>query len=828
MKGFDILPDRMKAMYVKLEDWLSPKWMSFRKWWHARSRIWKLFILALVSFMIAALGLLILFLTVLTGRWGHIPDRAELDKISNPVSSVIFARNGEVVGRCYTENRSFVDSMNINEHFLHALVAVEDHRYFQHHGIDYYSLGRVLVKSLLFQNESSGGGSTLTQQLVKNLFPRIPIRLLGLPVNKMREMIIASRLESVYNKNELLWLYASTVSFGEQTFGLQTAAQRFFSKDQSELKLEEAALLAGLLKATRTYSPRLFPERALSRRNLVLDLMARHGHIEPQVADSIKQIPLVLDYKSTLQSARDGRYFKQYIIREFKDIADTLVKPDGKSYDIYRDGLKIYTSLDYELQSQASEVQASHMKWLQRTFEDAWGSGSMFGYRNKIVDDHILKHPVYRSLRNRGLSAQEAIDSFNQVSKQTLWSWDGWQEKEVTRIDSIKHYLKLLHSAVFGVDPYTGGIRVYIGGNDYGRFQYDNIMAKRQPGSLFKPFVYLAALESGVSPCDYYPNRLHSYPDYDDWTPANADDRYGGYMAVSEALAHSVNTVSVQLVFEAGIKESVQMAQRLGVASKVESVPSVVLGTSDVSLYEMVGAYASLVNRKYRVRPHAILRIEDQNGKLIYERDSIYTAERLDIESGKIDTLLSMMYKVSRKGTARALYSRYGIPDIVYAKTGTTQNQSEGWFIAGTQDLVIGSWVGHEDRRIHFPTLGSGSASRTALPLVGPVLKKAYLSHASRPVRRPVLFDCPGTLDSLLYPVYKQKLRQDSLDRTEPNFGGWLKRIFGRKRKRLSDNYYDRILERQLEEIETMHRIENEDEQQFIDQLLMNRPVVSD
>lgn len=762
-----------------------------------------------MAFAIPLFIILCLYLLVGMGSFGPMPDQKELLNISNPLASQVYARNGETLGKYYSENRELLDTANVNQYFIDALVSVEDHRFYKHRGIDFKSLGRVFFKSILLQRDASGGGSTLTQQLVKNLYPRQRYKFLSLVINKFREMHIARRIERNFSKDQILWLYASTVSFGDQSFGLASASKRFFNKDQKDLNIEEAALLAGMLKATSYYSPRRFPDRAKDRRNLVLKLMFYYGYITNVAYQDLSKLPLQLEYQERVATEEIDRYFRQYLIKEFKAISKDLRKPDGSPYDLYYDGLNIYTSLDYDLQLSSLNWQRKHMTALQNQFEAAWKGGRMFGKSNSIIDDYILGHPDYQELRNSGLEAKTALDSFNRIAPTRLWNWDGSQQIQCTRIDSIKHYLKLLHSSLFAMDPESGQILVYIAGNDYSRFQFDNIQARRQVGSLFKPLAYLAALEGDVAACDYYKNELKTYTDYDDWTPRNADDQYGNYMSVHEALTHSVNTVSVQLLFKVGVDRVVSIARRLGIEAELDAVPSLVLGTSDISLMEMVRAYASMINQDKLVQPHAIMKIEDKFGNLIFEQDSTKQWMDLEISRTDIDTLLSMMFKVSTEGTARRLYN-YKIPTVLFSKTGTTQNQSDGWLISGSKDIVAGAWVGHEDRRMHFPNLSTGAASRTALPLVGHLMEDYFKQHALRPIIRPILFDCPEELDSIQYQNYTQQ--QNEEENTDEVYGGWLKKIFGKKKKkRLNQRYEDSKVRHELklmeEERKEKHRL---------------------
>ncbi len=735
------------------------------------------------------------------GLLGSLPSKKEIQKITNPISSSFYARDGELLGSYYVENREYLDSTEISKYFKSALIATEDHRFYKHSGIDYRSLFRVLIKSILLQQKESGGGSTITQQLVKNIFPRKHYLFCETLINKFREIQIAKRVEECYSKDHIIWLYSSTVSFGDRTFGLKSASRKFFNKPPDSLLIEEAATLVGVLKATSFYNPRKYPQRAKLRRNIVLNKMVRYSYFKASQVGELLEKNIVLDYQAGANSEELGSYFKQYLLKEFDKLSNELRRPDGLPYSLYHDGLKVYTTMDYKLQMQAVNYRNRHMLNLQKQFENSWKGKAIYGSNNSVIDDYIRKDKNFQTWKSKGLSPSEAIDSFNTEEERTFWNWEMREAKKSTRIDSIKHYLKLLHASMFAIDPDHGDVLVYLAGNDYFTFPFDNILAKRQVGSLFKPIVYLAAMEQGVNPCDYYKNELINYDEYDDWRPENANFEYGGYISVNEALAHSVNTVSVQLLFDVGISNVVKFSRELGINSKLDEVPSIVLGTSDISLFEMVTAYARIINRKHKVNPNAILKIEDKEGKVLFERDSSQFEEISLINEDSFDKVLSMMYKVSREGTGRTLYNNYRLPTTVFSKTGTTQNQSDGWFIAASNNIVIGAWVGTEDRRMHFPSLSSGSASKTTLPMVGALMEVSLKGYKNNfEFIRPQFFDCPNVLSDEQYEMYKKELAFDSLAQNNSHYGGWLKRLFMKKssRLRLNDRYQEDQIKKQL------------------------------
>lgn len=766
----------------------------------------RLIVVALIPFF----TIIIIYNLVGWGVFCEIPTDQAIKSINNPIASELFTSNDKLIGRYYIENRTHLQKENINDLYKNALISTEDHRFYQHNGIDYRSLGRVLVKSIFLQRDASGGGSTITQQLAKNLYPRKRFKVFSTVINKFCEMHIAKRIEKLYSKEEIIWMYSNTVSFGERAFGLATASKRFFNKEPQDLLIEEAATLVGILKATTFYSPRKHPERAEKRRNVVLAQMKKHGYLSQEALNDLRKSSIKLDYQAEDEILGLAQYFKQHVKKEFELISNNIRKVDGSRFNIYNDGLKIYTSLDYDLQVSAEKIVLDHMKALQKIFESSWKGGKLYGKNNKVIDEKILSHPVYKSNRKKGQSSKEAIKNFNIVQEENLWSWDGEVTKKITRIDSIKHYLKLLHTGLLAVNPQSGKIKVWIGGNDFKKFQYDNITEGRQVGSLFKPIVYLTALEQDKEACDFYKNELRTYSDYDDWTPKNSGDQYGGYLSMNSALTHSVNTVSVQVLFDAGIDNVVETAEKLGIKNKLSKVPSIVLGTSDVSLFEMVQAYSNITNNNHQIELTGIERIENKQGEIIFEREATVPLESTKFDTSSISSLKSMMTNVTREGTASRLYSLFDIPFPVFGKTGTTQKQSDGWFIGCTEDLVIGSWVGTKDRRIHFRNIGTGSGGRTALPMVGALFEYAsQKGHMRSTFEKVKEFSCPDYLDDEQYAYYQKNQdifeeKEEKLE--EPIYGGWLGKLLKKKKRKkrrgtLNDQYEELKIKRELEKL---------------------------
>ncbi len=657
----------------------------------------------------------LLYFMVSWGLFGEIPDDEKLKGIRNHVASEVYAADGVLLGKFYIENRTNVDRENIAPVVLDALVATEDVRFYQHDGIDIRSLGRVFVKSILMMDRSSGGGSTITQQLAKNLYPRQNYWLLTMPVNKLREMIIAKRLERVYSKQEIITMYLNTVPFGGNVYGVEAAAQRFFNKSSANLLAEEAAVLVGMLKATTSYNPRLYPERSLGRRDVVLSQMEKYGFISEENADSLQQIPLTLDYNYQTHNEGMASYFREKIRVELNHWLKEHPKEDGSYYNLYTDGLKIHTSIDSRLQQYAEDAVAAQMKSLQATFLKHWDGKRPWGENEEMLTLAMHQSKRYKSLKSAGKTEDEIQEIFKQPVPMTVFSWDGEVEKTMSPIDSIIYYQSFLNAGFLAIEPKTGLVRAWVGGINHEHFQYDHVTARRQVGSTFKPIVYAAALENGTDPCEYISNELVTYEEYKDWTPKNANNKYEGAYSMQGGLTNSVNTVSVKLILENGVDKTVEMAEKMHIAH-VPKQPSIALGTADISLYEMVAAYGVFANRGYYVEPVYLFGIKDSEGNVIKD----FTKEQ-EIEPvmarETADMMIHMMQSVVDSGSARRIRYKYGLRNDIAGKTGTTQSQADGWFIGMLPNLVAGSWVGGDNRLVRFRTTSLGQGANTALPI---------------------------------------------------------------------------------------------------------------
>lgn len=678
---------------------------EFKKWM-IRSAIW------------GSSGLIIFLSLIYLGIFGPIPTYTELKSIKQANSSELISIDSKVLGRYYIENRVDVQFSEIPPFLIHALLATEDTRFFEHKGIDIRALLRVFFKSILLMNESSGGGSTLSQQLAKNLFPRKSYWLASMPVNKFREMITAQRLEKIYSKEELLNLYLNTVPFGGTIYGINVASQTFYGKKPTKLSVAEAALLVGMLKGPSLYNPVNHPERALIRRNTVLSQMVKYNYLKETAYQRLSRSSLNLRYNPQGRNAGLASYFREFIRPELEKMVGGIKKPDGNYYNLYTDGLRIYTTLDYYLQLFSEQAVKEQMPQIQANFFREWRNGKPWG-SNAFLWSIAKQSDRYKLLENAGATQAEMEANFNKPVPMQMFAWNELQsvQRNISPLDSIKISLQMLQAALLSMDPKSGAIRAWIGGNHFGYNQYDHVHANRQVGSIFKPIVYAAAIQEGLNPCTYYPNEQITYPEYEDWKPGNADDVYGGFYSMGGALSKSINTIAVQVLLATGIEEVRDMGKTLGITSKIPKAPSIALGSAELSLYEMTNVYATLVNKGVKSAPHYLLRIETREGEVIYsaprpEREQV-------IEPFITTTLIPMLKNAVNEGTGARLRSTFGLRMALAGKTGTTQNNSDGWFMGASPNLVTGVWVGASLPAIHFRSTASGQGAATALPIFG-------------------------------------------------------------------------------------------------------------
>ncbi len=781
-----IIPTPIKEAFLRQKEGLKTKFRPFyHKWLAAKEQYPKGAWIALIGGSLGIFAFLfvtIFYISIRFEFFDTLPTTQELKEIENSNASQVYSEDGQLLGKYYRQNRINASLDEISPYLLDALVANEDVRFFDHDGIDIQAWFRVFFKSILMQDESSGGGSTLSQQLAKNLFKRKRYLMLSLPVNKVREMIIAKRLESIYEKEELLTLYLNTVSFSENTFGVKVASKRFFNTNPNDIKLEEAAVLVGMLKGTAYYNPLNHPERAQNRRNTVLKQMVKYGYLAKSTVDSIEGKPLKLRYSMEGTTEGIGTYFREHLRGELKNLLKDTKKEDGSAYNIYTDGLKVYTTIDARMQVYAEEAVAEHMRKLQADFFKHWKKGPSKEVRREI-QKIIERTPYYKRLKKAD-KPQGVIDSLFRIKRpMTIFTWDGEVEKEMSKLDSIQYYFMLLNTGFLAMDPKNGHIKAWVGGIDNKYFQYDHVKSKRQVGSTFKPLVYATALENGIPPCEYTHNRLTIYTEYDDWKPENSDGKYGGVYSMEGGLSNSVNAVTVDLIMRAGIDSVKYLAEQMGVTSTIPNVPSIALGTPDISLYDMVKVYGTFANKGLRPTPTYIRRIETKTGDVLFNFDEDQPEMERVLKEETAIMLTNMLQSVVDSGTARRLRYQYHLNGDIAGKTGTTQNHSDGWFMGYTPNLVAGVWVGAESPKVHFRTIGLGQGANMALPIWGRFMNKVYkdpqFRHWENTTFDPLPdslyweMDCAPYLEEM--PIY---VNWDSLDNAPSNL---FEIIFGKE-----------------------------------------------
>lgn len=761
-------------------------------------RILKYFLLAIIS-IICVCALLVA--SVYIGFWGTLPTYDELRHIRNDEASMLYTEDGEMIGKYYIENRTNINYKNIPSNAIDALVATEDARFYQHEGVDKISMARVFFKTFLLGKRSSGGGSTISQQLAKNLYPREeqPVNLL--PIIKLKEMFIAHRLENIYSKNEILTLYLNTVYFGENTFGLESAAQKYFSVSATDLNQSQAATLIGMLKGPSYYNPRLHPERALRRRNTVINQMVKYNFLTAQEGESLKAQKLSLKYKPDNHYSGLAPYLRELIRQDAVKILEAYNATHDTQYNLYKDGLILTTTLDAEMQKYAEEAVAVHMPKLQQSYYTHLGKREPWSRNPAILKNAIQNSLIYKQLKNKGLSETEIKEELNR--KKTMVVYDTQKkerEVEFSSIDSIKYYLKIFQPAVIAIDPQNGKIKAWVGGLDYKFFQYDQVIAPRQVGSVFKPVVYSAAIHNGARLDAYYSNEQRTYPEYDNWTPRNADNNYEGYYTLKGALSKSINTIAVEVLQQTGIDVVINHARSLGITTALPPYPSLALGVADIPLREMVSPFMAFANNGVLMTPYYLDEIRTRDGKIIYQAPKSVGQKVLPANEAHI--MSNILASVINEGTGQRLRSTYGLQNEMAGKTGTTQNQVDGWFIGYTPRLVVGVRVGANDINIHFNSLRLGQGASMALPIYGEFMKRCERSNTysrwkniSFPV--PIMNDA----DNLKTPEFKDHLnfldkltnrKLDKVNHTEADTlssgnekkEGFFKRLFKRKKER--------------------------------------------
>ena len=678
--------------------------------------------------------LILFFICVATGIFGTMPTFDELENPKTNLATEIYSCDGKLLGSYYVENRSNVRYSELSPYLPEALISIEDERFTEHSGIDEKALFRVAFGVLT--GKKKGGGSTITQQLAKNLFPRGEnLSTPKLVLRKFQEWITATKLEHNYSKEEIIAMYLNTVAFGHNAFGIRSAAKTFFDKTPKQLSIEESALMAGVVNAPTRFSPIRNPERSLNRRNLVLQKMAENGFITQAECDSISQIPLDMSHFGIMDhNTGQATYFREFLRGELNEWAKNTKNFDGKPYNIYRDGLKIYTTIDSRMQRYAEEAVSEFMgKELQPMFFNHWKGYKNAPFSNITADeiDHIMETSVkrterYRSLKEEGVCWDSILAEFNRPVPMTLFSWNGPIDTVMSPMDSIRYYKWFLQASLISIESHTGHVKAYVGGLDYRFFKYDHVtQARRQVGSTFKPFVYSLAMQEGeYTPCTRIPNIPYNIqlPDGRIWSPGNSGGG-GGEISLKNALAQSNNWISAYLMNQFGPEAVISMARRMGVESPIDAVPSICLGVCDLKLIEMVGAMSTFANQGVYVKPMFITKIEDKNGNVIQRFSPEESEAMSEVTAYK---MVELMKGVVQSGTGIRLRSLYGFNNPIAGKTGTTQKNSDGYFMGITPDLTTGVWVGAEDRSVHFRSTRLGQGSHTALPIWAMYMKKVY------------------------------------------------------------------------------------------------------
>jgi len=665
------------------------------------------FIILTLVLLAVAFGIFIA--TVFYGGFGHLHTSEELQEFKNQTATLVLSEEGQLIGKFYAENRTNIKFEQLPEHLVNALVATEDARYFEHEGVDSRSLMRVLFKTILSNQKSSGGGSTINQQLAKNMFGRKNYGPLTMLVNKTKEALLAYRLESIYSKEEILTLYLNTIPFGENVLGIEAASRRFFNKPIGKVRIEEAAVLVGLLKANTYYNPRLYPKNAIKRRNVVLSQMEKYNYLEPEFTDSLQYLPLKLDY-ANLESEGPANYFLVQVKKEVNKILKAVNNANKTDYDFTKDGLTINTTLNLSLQKQALNAYQSHLSIMQNRLSKQYQSSD----ERKTLNSLVTKELQRLKLNSRA----------NEKKNRELFDWNGFYTDSISIRDSIRHSLTLLHAGLLALDPQTGAIRTWVGGIDFRTQPYDQIYAQRQIASTFKPILYAAALEQGIMPCTYLDNDPLILSDFDNWQPQNYDRSTGGNYSMAAALAKSMNIPTINLFLQVPFVELDSLWKKLGFSQTLVNKPSTALGTPNASIYELAVAYSAFSNGGYHIEPQSIVSIKTADGTAIY-RNKLLKPQETDrvIHENTAQLMTAMLQKAIVEGTGSSLKNKFNITMPLAGKTGTSQDYSDAWFAAYTPKLVMVTRVGASLPSIRFNSGANGAGSTLALPLIAKTLK---------------------------------------------------------------------------------------------------------
>lgn len=724
--------------------------------------LWKILIGAMVLFalFIIAIGF---------GLFGELPSFRDIEHPKSNQASEIVTDDGRVLGTYFVQNRSNVTYPEISPNVINALIATEDIRFLEHSGIDFKRTFTIILYNLIGKKQ---GGSTITQQLALNLFSdegrqrNIVKRML----QKFKEWVIAVKLERNYTKEEIIVMYLNTVDFGNQAFGIKSAARVYYNTTPDKLTVAQAATLIGILKGITRYSPTRNPERALARRNTIMGLMVRADLLTEQDYNAEKEKPLGLRFNAATVNEGIAPYFRAVLKNDIRKIFEerSITKPDGSPYDLDRDGLRIITTINYDMQVYAEEAQKEYMKILQASFLKSWKGRNPFKGKEMQIEQGVKRSDRYKSLQLEGKSEEEIKADFNTPTKLTIFSWKGNIDTVMKPIDSVRYYKMLLRNAMMAMDPQTGYVKAWVGGINYEHFKYDQVkMGTRQVGSTAKPFTYAVAVENGYSPCFTVLNEPVSIevPGSQPWVPRSSGT-VPGYLTLQKGLALSQNYIVAYLMKQVGPTAVATLAKKMGITSEVPAYPSIALGSFDASVYDMVGAYSTFANKGVWTKPTYILRIEDKNGVVLHSEKPI-PVPAMNEEVAYIMT--RMLRGVVTSGTGWRLAGKYGVKAPIGGKTGTTQNNSDGWFMGISPQLVAGVWTGCEDRAFHFTSTAQGDGATTALPIFAGFMKRVYANPKLKIGQSD--FEPPKNGVSIVYDCNQYQQQQDQSTELDEKLG---------------------------------------------------------
>jgi penicillin-binding protein 1A len=694
---------------------------------------------------IAGLAFILFVVAVYYGAFGHLQTSSELLNYKNATASVVLSEDGDLLGKYFSENRTNVTYDQLPQYLIDALIATEDIRFFRHKGYDIRGFIRVFVKTILLRDRSSGGGSTITQQLAKNMFGRAGYGILTMPVNKTKEIILASRLERIFKKEDILLLYLNTVAFGENVYGIEAATRRFFNKKVEDLNVEESAVLIGLLKANNYYNPRLYPENARKRRNVVLSQMKKYDFLEETATDSLMKLPLKQNYIN-YETSGPADYFLYQVKSEARGILQEVEARTGKKWNIEEDGLEITTTLNLELQNYANKAFKEHLGVMQQRLDKQYQTKYGKQAAAQVAD---------RELKRLNLASRAKEPSLQEYSSE-----DSSLTERISVRDSMIQAVKTLQAGLMAIDPGNGKIKAWVGGINFRSQPYDQILARRQLASTFKPIIYTAAFEQGYNPCDFIENDSITDSGIEGWSPQNFDHTYGGKYSLKGALIHSMNVPTFNLYLSVGYERVDTLWTKMGFSFTLPDVPSLAMGIAEANIKEVAIAYSAFANGGFKIVPQSIVSIKTSDGEVLWQ-NKFEQAKSKIIDDRAVSLIRAILRRAVLEGTGSSLGAVYGVSLPMAGKTGTSQDYADAWFAGFNPSLVMVSRVGASSPAIHFNSGTNGSGSSLALPLVARTLRDVQLNKdlSSRlispfpelPSELADALDCPDYRDKSLF-----------------------------------------------------------------------------